>query len=338
MVTILIFVTRITTDNNLLLSLWLLVVAGRNIKLDDLIKYDLIIKIPALIILPCLYFSGLTYVNVHYREGEIRHSMGFNNPNTFSTYVMSVLIEILYLRRSRLGLFDILLAILAIFLIDYYADSRTQIVCIIGLVTILFTNKIMEKRRRPIKMNFFKKIITLVIDHAFTIMLVLSLCFVGIYSSLPSESGESLNNVTHSRISTAAKMMDEYDVNMFGQKVELIYRDRAMQTGEDIKNLDNAYIYMLLTYGLVVTILYAFFMKKYMQKARMDKNIIRYIMLIYLVGGLMEHFCLEPQLNIFLLYFSYVLYNDMGKTIRMKKTENKIATSQIKKIGTGLNK
>ena len=315
LITLLIFVTKITTGSSILLSLWLLIVAGRNIKFDDIVKYDLMIKIPALIILPCLYFSGLTYTNIYHRDGEIRHSMGFANPNTFSTYVMAALAEILYLRRNNLGIFDILLVIVSIFLIDYYADSQTQITCIIVLAVILFINKMTKKKHRSIKANVFKNIGTFIIDHAFSILLILSLCIVGVYSLSPNGAKESLNELSHNRTMFASEMMNEYDVNLFGQKVELIYGDRARQTGEDVRSLDNAYVYLLLMYGLVVTVLYAFFMKKYMQRARLEGNIIRYIMLIYLVGGLMEHFLLLPQTNIFLLYFSYMLYNDMNKNL-----------------------
>lgn len=308
-VTILVAVIHFTSGSNIWLSLWLLVVAGRGVKFEDVVKYDLLIKIPSLVIIPSLYFAGMTDVNAHYRGGEIRHSMGFTNPNVFSAYVMSVLAEIWYLRRTKFGLLDVMLAVVGIWLIGYFADSQTQVVCIVGFVLVFAGSRIAKKSRKRFEENVIKRVWRFMVDHAFTLGLVFSLCAVGAYATLSDGAREAMNAATHNRLEPAAEMMDEYRVNLFGQKVKLVNSNQASQTGEEVKSLDNAYAYSLLAFGAVATILYAFFMKKYMQKARAEKNVIRYVMLIYLIGGLMEHFCLEPQLNIFLLYFTQVLFD-----------------------------
>lgn len=70
-------ITKIVTGTNTILIMCLLIIGCRNIELKKIIKYDLCIKIPFLVIVCILYFLDLTNVNLHYRNGIVRHSMGF---------------------------------------------------------------------------------------------------------------------------------------------------------------------------------------------------------------------------------------------------------------------
>ena len=130
-------ITKITSKSNTIFILILLIIAAKNIKLEELIKYDLKIKIPFMIIIVVLYFLRMTDVNLHYRNGIIRHSMGFSNPNVFSTYILAIIVEYLYLRRKKVNAKDLIIIIIGIFIIDFYADSRTQIFCLIILALIV---------------------------------------------------------------------------------------------------------------------------------------------------------------------------------------------------------
>lgn len=49
-------ITKITSKSNTIFILILLIIAAKNIKLEELIKYDLKIKIPFMIIIVVLYF------------------------------------------------------------------------------------------------------------------------------------------------------------------------------------------------------------------------------------------------------------------------------------------
>lgn len=296
-VIILAVITRIISNNSIILMLCLLIISFRNIKFEQIVKYDLCIKTLFLIIVVSCYFLNLTTVNLHYRDGVLRQSMGFSNPNTFSTYILSIVVEFLYLRRAKINIKDFIVIIMSICLINYYADSRTQIVCLIILATILFINKYLKK----IVLN--SKLINSIFNNAFLILTVLCLIIIVFYEQ-GNELVYSIDEATTGRIKIASEYLDVYDINLFGHNVE------ATSTTEDIVTLDNTYIFLLVSYGIVPLVIMCFFMRTYMKNTSIkNEEIIRIIMLVFLASGLMEKFCIRIQFNIFLLYFANILYN-----------------------------
>ena len=156
------FITKIITKNNMIIILLLLIFSLKNIKFNDLLKYDIKIKILFLLIVVALYFGGFTNVNIHYRNGVMRHSMGFSNPNSFSTYIMSIVIEIMYLRNKKIGLIDLIYVILSIYIINYYASSRTQILCLIAFYLLFVLNK------KNVKLIVKNKFLNLILNYIIT--------------------------------------------------------------------------------------------------------------------------------------------------------------------------
>jgi len=84
----LVIITKYISGTNTILLLCLSIIAFKDIDFDKFVKFDISLKIPFTIIVSIFYFLGLTAVNIHYRDGIIRHSMGFSNPNVFSNYIL----------------------------------------------------------------------------------------------------------------------------------------------------------------------------------------------------------------------------------------------------------
>ena len=307
-ITILVIISRFISDTSTFLLLWLLIIAGKDMKFDNIVKYDLAIKLPLLIIVPLLYFSGLTEVNLHYRDGVLRHSMGFSNPNIFSIYVMSALMDLIFLRRKNIGLGEILLSIVSILLIDYFADSRTQIFSIIALLAIILIKKISKKVKQAKKERRFP---ALLVNNSFSILMIVSLLYslLLMHNLIDRNIANEINTMTSNRSRAAVEMIEKYGIKPFGQQVELVSSMVAKKTGKKGQNLDNVYVYIVLAYGVIPAMILCLFFNKYMKSVDKNNDIIKYIMLIYIFGGLMEHFVIEPQFNVFLLYFSYILFN-----------------------------
>ena len=315
LITALVASTKVISGSNTPLFMWLLILSARNIKFDNIVKYDLLIKIPLVILVAGFYFSGLTEVNIHIRDGVVRHSMGFTNPNVFSTYIMSIVAEFLYIRRNKLNILDLIGVILSIFIINYYAGSRTQIVCIVLLAVLLYLNKIFGGKKTFIGIpTIAKKITTFLIDHSFSIFFLISLLAVSLFSSYGNNNLlNELNDDISGRITAASTMMEKYEVLPFGQKVEVYTSSNSTLNNNRNQSLDNVYIYILLTFGVVTLLMYGYFMKKYMQWTRAEQSVLRYIMLVYMAGGMAEHFLIEPQLNVFLLYFAVMLFGSLER-------------------------
>ena len=300
-------ITKITSKSNTIFILILLIIAAKNIKLEELIKYDLKIKIPFMIIIVVLYFLRMTDVNLHYRNGIIRHSMGFSNPNVFSTYILAIIVEYLYLRRKKVNAKDLIIIIIGIFIIDFYADSRTQIFCLIILALIVYINKYTGKK------FLNNSIVNFIVSNIFIILTIFSLLIIYFYGQ-GNDIVQDIDVQTSGRIKQISGVFNEYDVNLFGNKLDLVTSLQAKLTGKQQTALDNVYINSLLSYGIIPFIIMCIAMKKYMKTTiKENEDILRTIMLVFLIGGLMERFCIEVQYNIFLLYFSYIIYDNKNK-------------------------
>lgn len=300
-------ITKITSKSNTIFILILLIIAAKNIKLEELIKYDLKIKIPFMIIIVVLYFLRMTDVNLHYRNGIIRHSMGFSNPNVFSTYILAIIVEYLYLRRKKVNAKDLIIIIIGIFIIDFYADSRTQIFCLIILALIVYINEYTGKK------FLNNSIVNFIVSNIFIILTIFSLLIIYFYGQ-GNDIVQDIDVQTSGRIKQISGVFNEYDVNLFGNKLDLVTSLQAKLTGKQQTALDNVYIYSLLSYGIIPFIIMCIAMKKYMKTTiKENEDILRTIMLVFLIGGLMERFCIEVQYNIFLLYFSYIIYDNKNK-------------------------
>ena len=293
-------ITKITSKSNTIFILILLIIAAKNIKLEELIKYDLKIKIPFMIIIVVLYFLRMTDVNLHYRKGIIRHSMGFSNPNVFSTYILAIIVEYLYLRRKKVNAKDLIIIIIGIFIIDFYADSRTQIFCLIILALIVYINKYTGKK------FLNNSIVNFIVSNIFIILTIFSLLIIYFYGQ-GNDIVQDIDVQTSGRIKQISGVFNEYDVNLFGNKLDLVTSLQAKLTGKQQTALDNVYIYSLLSYGIIPFIIMCIAMKKYMKTTiKENEDILRTIMLVFLIGGLMERFCIEVQYNIFLLFEKFL--------------------------------
>lgn len=229
-------ITKITSKSNTIFILILLIIAAKNIKLEELIKYDLKIKIPFMIIIVVLYFLRMTDVNLHYRNGIIRHSMGFSNPNVFSTYILAIIVEYLYLRRKKVNAKDLIIIIIGIFIIDFYADSRTQIFCLIILALIVYINKYTGKK------FLNNSIVNFIVSNIFIILTIFSLLIIYFYGQ-GNDIVQDIDVQTSGRIKQISGVFNEYDVNLFGNKLDLVTHYR-LNLQENNKQLLIMYIFI----------------------------------------------------------------------------------------------
>lgn len=278
---------------------FLFVLAAKGIKINDAIKYDLWLKIPILVIVPILFASGLTGVNNHFRDGLIRYSMGFYNPNVFSALIMSVVMEVLYLRRKKITWKEILFALLSIFLIDYFADSRTQILCILVVLGFLLFSNYNKNT-----VAFKNKLVKILLCFSAFIMAGFSFALVNNYNA-DTNSVNEINAAFSGRVKIPAQIVNQYGVDpMANKKAVLEFIEKGDKT-----TVDNVYMYIAIMYGVVPLVVFCALIFAYMKHANShERKILVIIMFVFVMSGLMEKMCLRPQLDIFLLYFAYMLY------------------------------
>ena len=306
----------------------LFITSAKNIEFNNLIKFDIKIKSILLCVVLVAYILGMTDVYYMYRtDGTIRSSMGFSHPNIFATYVFSICCEYVYLNYKNMKLYKVILLIIISFIITYFSDSRTAQFAIIILALIWYINN---------KFNIFKY---KVINKILTIMFII-LTGVSYGTGMLYAQGNKIIEITDElltgRIKCIYYFINKYDINLLGNELELIGTREALEYNTSAKILDNSYIKILLQFGIVNYVLFVLLLYYGIKRAIKEKNYaLCLIFLIYFIYGISENALYLIRYNIFLLYFSNIIYlkeidnyKDLDKGNKEENT-NWMAQNQI---------
>ena len=302
------------SGSNEVLILILFLICSKNIKFNTIVKVDLIIKILFFAIIIVCYKLGFTNVYYMYREnGLIRSSMGFSHPNMFGLYVFSICCDLFYVIQNKKRLLMYFIFCIAIVIVLHFSDSRATCVVIILLMigsAICNRNNLMEN-----------KIVKKTLQYFFVVCALFSI-LMAIFYSENSTFFRRMDELFNTRISSANTFLKEYDINLLGNQLELIGTKQAKILKVESKILDNAYVKLLLQYGIIIFCTYFVMFKKIINRAYKEKNykiiIILTVMMLY---GISENALFKKSPNIFLLYFSNVIFLKEGERIENVEKE-----------------
>lgn len=227
--------------------------------------------------------------------------MGFSHPNVFGTFVLSIMSEYIYLRYRKLNILDVAIIVIVIWIIGYYADSRTSQMCLgILIIFSLFVRKNEKK---------FGKKINNVISNTFFICAAISFISAFLYSR-NNWLMIKINEIITGRLNFIVQFFKEYKISAFGNEIIIIGTKLSSETGLKPWILDNAYSLILLRYGIITFLMLGVYLNLFFKKAYENKEyIIISIMLVFLLFGLLESGIVKVEYNIFWLYFSKLLYD-----------------------------
>lgn len=297
------FISWQVSETSTIAILLLFIISAKNIKFDSIVKYDLYLKIIFGLIIITLYFKGATTNYIMYRsDGTIRSSMGFSHPNAFGTYVFSLGADIFYINRNKFKIRHFILFALLAVIVDYFSDSRTSV---ISLIIMIVAGILFKLNGEKVMKN---KLICKIIPSIFIIFTVLSLILCYFYK-VENPFAYRLDELFSGRIRLAVDFLENYNITLFGNKIEIVNTYYASLTGVRAKVLDNAYIKFLLQYGIVTYLVFALFVYSALQRAIYKKDYIYIVIFcIYIFMGLMSNILYQLYGNVFLLYFSKVVY------------------------------
>lgn len=260
-----------------IIKIVLLVCTAISIDFSKFIKYDFKLKLISTIIIVICYYLNLTEVYYSYREdGKLRSSMGFSHPNTFGGFIFSIVCDLIYLRKEKLNLLDVIIILLSSFVVSYFSDSRTsQISIILVLIGSLFLKfdklKILET-----------KIVKLFINNSFIIFSIISFLLAYFFVK-DNPLAVHLNESFSGRISYIAQFFDEYNVNLFGREIEIIGTHKSRIIGTKAWILDNSYAMILLRYGLTTFLMMTICLNQFFKYAYKHNKYVVIIMYTFLI-------------------------------------------------------
>lgn len=304
LIMLLALISYIFSDDSIVLKLFLVIYSSKTLDFNDFIKKDLYVKLIFFIIVIILHFNGLTTDYIMYRsDGTMRSSMGFSHPNIFGLYIFMFCMELVYLKRNKLKLYDYVMIICLLLVIYNYSDSRASIISLVLLITLLLTKNFL------IKYVFSRKVIKFFVQNSFLIFTIITYIATILYSN-NYEIGKIMNTITSNRISSICYFLDNYGINLFGKKLYLVSTEKSVLLSIKAYILDNCYFNLLIKYGAIIFLIIFLITRKMFERLYNYKKFsLIIIFLILLVYGLMENSIFKITYTPFLLYFGNVLYS-----------------------------
>lgn len=279
--------------------------SANGINLQKLLKVMLCAQFLAFTLVVVLCCTGTVENYVVWRLNRARYSIGFGQPNTAAQKAMQIGLLYLCVRNEDVRFRHLVLYLLFEFVVYVITDSLTAFSISIFTVA-LFLLFVLSKKPRNESSRFQKVVFG-------SLRLVLFAC-VGLSAYIAISGGDAIapffeGSTIESRIQQSSLYFENYPITLFGQK--LYYHGTGNIQSDVVSGmytLDNAYVYLLLGFGIVIFIvllaLLAGTIRMYLRKKEYIPVI---LMVAYLIYGLSETGLIRFSYNFTLIFiFGYV--------------------------------
>lgn len=227
----------------------ILVTASRKINIYNLAKFDVPIRFSCLIITIVCYYLGIVEgYNMIDSEAflEVRLSLGYTHPNNLFSQIFILVVGILLANHERLKLRHYSLLILFEIFCGIITYSRTGMIvlAILIILTMLRNTKMVNNH-----------IFIFAAKYSFPICGILIMLAIGMYKN-GNMFVNAMDALVSGRIRFAYRIIDNYGINLVGQQIEYIGAADAVKQGVTAIVLDSMYPYLLVSYGIVFTIVF----------------------------------------------------------------------------------
>ncbi len=271
-----------------LIYILLLVMSFKHVDYDSFMKKTFLARLLFFGVIIASSLLGLTQdYNMYRKGGFIRYSLGFAHPNRLAACVVQLVLELLYLKRTKINRFYSLITFIAAGAILTITDSRSAFAILILLGITIFFNKFIQEK--VINLQVVKKSLI-----ALPIVLTLGSILVSNMFLSGNEFLAEVNRKSTGRIKLMANAYQSGGLTLFGRSVDAV---------------DNVYIQMLSKDGILFISIFLGMYMVAINKNYKEKNKIMIIILgVYLVYGLVESYLLRVTYNAFIISFGYLLY------------------------------
>lgn len=311
-ITVPIVVATVLSGQNTLLSSWIFIVAAKNTDLDRIINAAykiLFIMIPTIALL-CLF--GFIDERTMLRGDNLRFSLGFLHPNHLGMRVFQLMSCHCYINRNKLGVFDYLFIVISIIFAIKVPNSQTAYVCLIVFLIVLLGYKYVTNQKEIMTEMYAK---SLLIGALLLNILSIILSHIDINRNIVLSKIDKWMSM---RFSACHKVWQIYGVSFLGQRVYVLEEERKRMGITIPLWLDNAYINMLLRYGVLVFLIFSIgYLYLIRKMIKQKKYVLVIILFLYSLYGTMEPALYMITHNIFLIAFSDILYNKCEEEPKM---------------------
>lgn len=321
---VIVIVSAIKSGNNSILSMWIFIVSSKKVNLDAVVRsaYKVLCFMVSLVII--LFFFKIIPEVTLYRNGIVRHSMGFIHPNQLGLRVFQLIMCRLFLHRNRFRMADIVISVLGVVFVYYVPNSQTSF----GALIILFFLTIIYAFIRDKDYIVMKTAGVILIS---TSILLNVICVVLSTRPLIHKFWVEINQFISFRFSYCYRVYKIYGITFWGNDIAVTMSEREMRGMQNLGKLylDNAYLSLILRFGILMFVLFSLMyyltMYYFMQH---NQLYIVIIMFVYSVYGIMETGMYQMSHNIILLAISYLIYNKIASDGTYKYVKGRMANSE----------
>lgn len=228
-------ITFIYSRGPTLLKLILFFYAVKRVEKEKVMKYFRISLLIPSVIVAASSLLGIT--NIQYTGLKMALSFGMLNPNTVPVIIFAIIVAYNLEHEDDLNYWDIFIEVIVASLTFYFCRARTAGLVLTGYFLMIIIVKWWGERR-------FVRFLLLPFQFFFPICSGISIALSIAFRSL-TPFWITVNNLTSGRLLAWSRYLDTYGVSLFGNNVVL---NRG--------SLDNAYMQLLIKYGLIVFVAY----------------------------------------------------------------------------------
>lgn len=251
--------------------------------------------------------------DISVRGKAIRNSCGFVSANAFSNTMLIWLIAYIYYRQNRWKIKNTLISLVFIIGVYFLTNSRMAFIVSMGIIIVVHFWTFHKKKEH--KLIF---ILSSVCYSAFTIF-----CFgltylyeKGYYALQLSQ----LNIFMSFRLGFMRNYYREYGIRAFGQIIKTVSRSQQLASGEAWRGLDNSYMYIMICWGFVLTLVLCFLYLKLGQYLKQRNDYIGALCVVVLcIVGITESYLTITGYNLAVILIAQMI--SQGMTNRKRKTE-----------------
>ncbi|HBN57211.1 MAG TPA: hypothetical protein DD414_10590 [Lachnospiraceae bacterium] len=270
--------SRITTQTNTVLWFVCGVVIARNINPDTILKADFVTRFILGLCLIILPIAGLYPNQADVKiGGRFRDSFGWAHPNEMGLFFLMFCIIWLYFRHDKWSWKDTAGMLPLVVFLDYFANSRTSEICIIGLLVLEGIIFFLRKRRTPV----WRRV---ELEAVITSFFLVAGCLGTLVLITITDKGSRWFSYLPQTVSERLKLAHNYWAAEGFSVAGQIF-DNAKYT-----YLDILYPYLALNYGIIILLLFLILNGIAIWRAykTQDEKMLL-ILLVFLIYSLLEH-------------------------------------------------
>lgn len=254
-----------------------------------------------------LYFLGAVSSDIVTRGDAIRNSCGFSSANAFANTAMIWLIMYIYYKQEQWKWKNSIFC--GILFICIYSVTNSRMSCVISILLIVIVQIWAIKGQRE------RNAVFAVASFGYPVGMIICLTITHIFEKGYLQGPLSALNIFMSyRLGFMRNYYRDYGVKFFGQIIKTVSRSQQLVTREAWSGLDNSYMYTLISWGSVISIVFCvlyFLLGKYLKR---NKNIYGALCVCAMcVIGLTENFFVNIAYNICIIIAAEMLSNSSKK-------------------------